>query len=346
MNSTTKPIGSKRQGLESLASGEQLTTDPVIASAPELNSRSESIRTALRAVMERDNLSQSTVSRESGVNAARLNQWLSGKYTGRNDEIDETIERWLESYKRRLEESARLPIAPGCVETPTLSRICGALSYAQMAADITVIYGGAGLGKTMAIEHYQSTSPNVWVATMTPASSGVFPCLQEIADGIGLNDISGGMIQFQRLILRRLRGTAGLLIIDEAQHLSTAALDQIRSIHDLAKVGLALVGNDNVYTRMTGGNRAAYLDRLYSRIGKRTRLTGVLNDDIRMIIKAWGINESESITWIREISKRSGALRSVTKVIRLGAMLSNAAGKPLSLPFLKAAWADLSGDQA
>src|ERR1035437_1267786 len=53
-------------------------------------------------------------------------------------------------------------------------------------------------------------------------------------------------------------GTGGLLVIDEAQHLSVAALDQIRSIHDATDLGIALVGNQQVYARLTGGNRAAY----------------------------------------------------------------------------------------
>ena len=44
-------------------------------------------------------------------------------------------------------------------------------------------------------------------------------------------------------IVRKLEATRGLLIIDEAQHLKTTTLDQVRSIFDAAHVGIVLAGN-------------------------------------------------------------------------------------------------------
>lgn len=55
----------------------------------------------------------------------------------------------------------------------------------------------------------------------------------------------------------RLKGTQGLLIVDEAQHLSAGAIDQLRAVHDRAEVGLALLGNEEVWSRIDGGGRKA-----------------------------------------------------------------------------------------
>jgi len=38
-------------------------------------------------------------------------------------------------------------------------RVLAALAYAQIAGDIAIIYGGAGVGKTSAGRHYGQTSP-------------------------------------------------------------------------------------------------------------------------------------------------------------------------------------------
>ena len=57
------------------------------------------------------------------------------------------------------------------------------------------------------------------------------------------------MSEMAKAIHARLEGTKGLLIIDEAQNLFPKAMDQIRSFHDQAEIGIALVGNQTVAAR-------------------------------------------------------------------------------------------------
>ncbi len=147
-----------------------------------------------------------------------------------------------------------MPSTPGFVSTPTAQRVLGALAYAQMAGDMAVIYGGAGLGKSITCEYYRDSSPNVWIATMSPSTAGVVTALQEICDALSL-DSSGGARAMAKRICRRVKDTRGLLIVDEVQHLSVGALDEIRSIHDATTLGIALVGNDGVFARMAGGRQ-------------------------------------------------------------------------------------------
>ena len=79
----------------------------------------------------------------------------------------------------------------------------------------------------------------------------------------------------------RVNGVRGLLIVDEAQHLSLRALETLRALHDATGAGLALMGNAVVYARLTGGRRAAEFAQLFSRVGKRVRLTQVEEGDRR-----------------------------------------------------------------
>ncbi|MFB9086111.1 AAA family ATPase [Erwinia tracheiphila] len=77
--------------------------------------------------------------------------------------------------------------------------------------------------------------------------------------------------QLGRAIRRKLRGTQGLLIIDEADHLDYPVLEELRILQEETGIGLALVGNHQVYARLTGGSsRSVDFARLFSRIAKKS----------------------------------------------------------------------------
>lgn len=286
-------------------------------------------------------LTQAAIAKESGVSATTISQWLADQYPGDNQAVAAKVRRWLDAHRTREADRRRMPAVPDYVSTPTADRVLVALQYAQTAGDIAVIYGGAGLGKTTAVRRYALISPQVWVATMTPASASVVTCLEEICEQIGIA-FSGGAARLHRAICRKISGTGGLLIIDEAQHLSVAALDQLRSIYDATGVGIALVGNEAVYTRMAGGQRAAYLDRLFSRIGKRVPLNGASRQDVQALAGAWGMSD-DCRRALEGIAAMPGALRGVTKAIRLASATASAAGRPVCCDDVKDAWKELGG---
>lgn len=311
----------------------------------ETGSPTPELRERVRGMMDADKrLTQARISKEAGLSSAVISQWLAGVYPGDVGGVETKIARWLDTTQAQRAAQDALPAAPSYVATPSAEKVLAALRYAQIASDIAVVYGGAGLGKTTAISRYATTAPNVYVATMTPASASVVTALEEITDAVGASGINGGgAAKLHRAIVRRITGTQGLLVIDEAQHLSVAALDQIRSIHDAAGIGIALVGNEQVYARMTGGNRAAYLDRLFSRIGKKVRLLRPSETDITRLIEAWGVEEPACRSQLVDIASKPGGLRGLTKVMRLGSMYAAAQRRPLCCDNVRAAWRELGG---
>lgn len=301
------------------------------------------IRDRLRAISEDDrSYPQSRIAREAGVSATTLSQWLGDTYKGDNSKTATKLATWLTAYDDRL-ATGGLPEGPAWVSTPSAEKVIAGLRYAQLANDIVVIYGGAGLGKSKAIERYAQTSPSVWSVELSPAHSGVLGCLEEIAIAIGLRDYTRQAAFLHRSICNKLRGTRGILVIDEAQHMGVQALDQVRAIHDATKVGLALVGNERVYTQMAGSNRAAYLDRLYSRIGKRIHLKRSTDKDADELLKAWGIDDSKCRARIRDIASKPGALRVLTKVLRLASTYAQAANRKVCCDDIQASWRELGG---
>ena len=295
------------------------------------------------AALQRDDpkLTQNQIAKQSGVSQARLNQWLHGKYKGDPKPIEHDIANWLAAYRERQIVEQALPAAPVWVRTQSARRIMSALAYAQIARDIAVIYGMAGLGKTRTAQEHQRISPNVWIATMSPATTGVVPALEQIAEAMGLKNAGGGARKLQTAIIERIAGTQGLLIVDEAQHLTPAALDAVRALHDATEVGIALMGNEVVYARLTGGDRAAYLDRLFSRVGRRTRLRHATPSDIEAMLDAWGITKKTCRKLLHEIAGKAGALRGMTKTLQLAISYAGGDVKKLTPEDIQMAWREM-----
>lgn len=299
------------------------------------------LRDRIRAVTEVDKTySQSRIAKEADVSTATLSQFLGGTYAGNQQNIARKLGQWLKAIEERA-ATGKLPEGPAWVATPTSERITTGLRYAQMAGDVVLIVGGAGLGKTKTIDRYSKSMPNVWHVELTPATGSVLQCLQEIALALGLRDLVNNAAFLQRAIFGRVRDTNGLLILDEAQHLNIQALDQVRAINDQTGIGLVLCGNERVYTQMSGGNRAPFLDRLHSRIGKKIVLKKATAADADAIIAAWGIDDGPCRDAIRQIASTPGALRVLNKVLRLAATYAKAKGRKICCDEIGAAAREL-----
>jgi len=306
--------------------------------------RAADLRGKIHALLAGGDCSQAQIARVSGLSAAALSSWLKGAYKGDNSAVEEKLLKWLGARDRNARTSAAMPAAPAWVDTPTGRRIHAVLMFAQAAGDLGCIYGGAGLGKTKALQSYAAASPNVWVSTMSPAHGGVSSALEEIAEAIGLRGIPGRAARLQRELVNRLNNTGGLLIVDEAQHLNMRSLEAIRAIHDATGVGLVLCGNEAVFARLTGGSREATFAQLFSRLGKRLRLTKAAPGDVDAMADAFGVMGSAERRFLAGIASKPGALRGVVKTLRLASVFAAGKGESLTVDHLNAAWHDLAGE--
>ncbi len=298
------------------------------------------IRLALDAALG-TGLTLSTIARQAGLGISTLHAWKGGKYNGRSETVAEKVQRWLDAQAARAGTRAALPPAPGFVMTKTASRFWEVLEHAQHMPDLVVIAGGAGVGKTTACKGYQAQSSNVWIVTMEPCISSTSNFLTALAETLEVTE-RGSPQRLSRAIVRKLVGTAGLLIIDEAQHLSSQALDQLRTIHDLAEIGIAVVGNETVFARFGAEHRTAQFAQLYSRIGMRITRPKPLAADINMLLDAWKIGGQAERKLVLAIALRPGGARGMTKMLRMAFGLASTEG--LSSPncsHIEIAWSQL-----
>ena len=301
----------------------------------------EVLRERVRTAIDADGINQRKVAREAGLSQPTLTQWLGGKYPGDNASIEAKLEKWLLARVRR--DAANRPKGPQWFSSPSADKVLDALSQCQIVGDIVCVYGGPGVGKTVTLRHYQRKNPAVWIATMAPDCAGVIPALEEIAEAVGLRETVQGARRLARAIRKKIEDTAGLLIIDEAQHLSVAALEEVRSIHDATGIGLALVGNESVYSRLTGGTRSSHFAQLFSRIGARLYLRRPTVDDVDALAEAWNVKGHDEIDFLKQIATKPGALRGCTKTLMLASM-SREKGS-LTIQQLRQAWQNLGAQE-
>lgn len=267
-------------------------------------------------------ISAAKIARESGLADSALSRWRKGKYEGDNQALEEKLVAWLDNQTAR--EEMRIPEPPPWVDTPTAQKILTVLRYAQMMKAVAPIYGAAGVGKTHTAEYYAAHWPNIWIATMSPDTASIAAAMEEIAYAVGLPGAKGRAARIRREIVRKIKGTAGLLILDDAQHLTIPTLEAVRRIFDTSDIGLALIGNETVYTNLTGGSRDADFARLYSRIGNRLYVKKVGSEDVKNIASAWGISGASEIRELLKIAapedQMKGGIRAMTYTLQLAVM--------------------------
>ena len=276
----------------------------------------------------------------SGLKMGTVSSWAGGTYQGEGSPIAEKVERYLASQEKREAVRAAAPDL-GFVMTESARDFMALLSRAQFMPDISVLTGAPGVGKTRAACQYKRLNPNVFKIVAEPALSTVAALLGSLAHELRVTEV-GRQDRIARLIKQRLIGTRALIIVDEAQHLSTEMLDQLRAFHDQAEIGIALVGNSAVIGRLEGGRRSSEYAQLYSRVGMRLNRREPKRADVEALMDAWSVEDAEVRKALRAVAKQGGALRSCNKAFLLAQMVASNEGRTLSAEDVQLAWGQIS----
>ncbi|MGH19062.1 DNA transposition protein [Escherichia coli] len=298
------------------------------------------IRTGLRTLVENEETTFKQIALESGLSTGTISSFINDKYNGDNERVSQMLQRWLEKYHA----VAELPEPPRFVETQTVKQIWTSMRFASLTESIAVVCGNPGVGKTEAAREYRRTNNNVWMITITPSCASVLECLTELAFELGMNDAPRRKGPLSRALRRRLEGTQGLVIIDEADHLGAEVLEELRLLQESTRTGLVLMGNHRVYSNMTGGNRTVEFARLFSRIAKRTAINKTKKADVKAIADAWQINGENELELLQQIAQKPGALRILNHSLRLAAMTAHGKGERVNEDYLRQAFRELDLD--
>jgi hypothetical protein len=151
-------------------------------------------------------------------------------------------------------------------------------AIAPQAADqgaVAGFFGEPGTGKTYALDHYvrHSPLPHAWItAAPQPTKKEIFEELIFQLEGV---EAVGSARQLRRDCQQLLATERRVIVVDEAQYLSTLWLQQLRTLHDEGRGRWALFLVGGIGT----GNTIGRHPELGSRLGYRVDFEP-LDDDI------------------------------------------------------------------
>lgn len=302
----------------------------------EINPFVEEQRQWLVNYREQTGLSWAELAKRTGIAHGTISQFGGTKgYNGKEEPLAEKVERFRQSLAQQADLDADVPDVPAFYATDTTDQLERMLGFAQRGQMVAGALE-AGCSKTTAAKHYAELFPNVFYVEVPKSACAPNNLLKLILAALGVRDPSGGTFDMSRQVCEQLKKvTKPLLIIDEAQHLTEASLEEIRSWNDAINVGIALFGNVGVLQKLS---RYA---QLYSRLSLKLQRRSPLPSDVEAMADAWNITSTAIRAELQKICAKLGGLRNGTKTLQLARMIASSEGKELGVDHVQGAWQEL-----
>lgn len=286
----------------------------------------ERVRAEALGYLQETGKTQAEMARAAGVSDSMLSQFLNPPRDERGAVLRGKVPFGLNVAKRAAGflavEARRIAAPPDArwVETKAAKDTLTVLSQCHELKDFGMIYGAAGIGKTRAAERYIEAHKDCIFLRATESIRQRRPFLRHLAMMENVKaPRTGAMDDLFEGILARLRKSGRLLIVDEAQKLDFRTLELIRDLHDLAGIGVVLMGDEMIYQMLHTGRTKAQYERLASRIGIRRCLQPEPpRKDVEAVARQYidGADD-ECIAYLHTKAKGVGGYRSVVKHCRL-----------------------------
>lgn len=238
--------------------------DAVMDVAAEEQLSYEQVIDRLKEYIAHSGKTQKAVGKELGISDGAVSGFLSGKYKTPHALIPK-----IASLINRNKKIAVAPKAPDFAPTTISRTVQNAIAYAHLRGVISVVYGDAGVGKTSTVNEYVKNDKLAMLITISPTFASITGVNELIAAQLGVRERVARKLTME--IVDRLKGSGRVLIVDEAQHLTVRALNHLRCLSDESGIGVALVGNEEVYSKMRGSGKADFA-QLFSRVGMRKQV--------------------------------------------------------------------------
>ncbi|MDD9910210.1 MAG: AAA family ATPase [Ahrensia sp.] len=292
----------------------------------------------------RNRWSKSDVARKSDVPLGTFSPWLAGKYPGRLDEINRKIGTWLDGLSEALALSTSLAMKPGFIDMRISREVSDVLMLAHQMSKVVVITLNAGLGKTDSCKRYCEINPHAWRVVASPHIKTPHAMLVDLVAALKITQSNPARLARSIGDWFVNRGAPCLLIIDEAQHLTDETINQLRLFSDEYRCGLALVGNNEIYTTL-GSNRGKAKAQLTRRIIRKLERRRPYEEDVNKLISAWKIDEERAVKYLQGLAQKPGGLDNIDATLQFASIIAAGDERPVELQHIKTAWENRPGDE-
>jgi hypothetical protein len=307
------------------------------------------LRASVRAVVT-EGLAQADVARQADVPSSTLSQYLNDKYPTEpgKTEIAAKLHKWLKARDESAKFRRERPASPDYLPLHASKQITSVLLYALEMGRLVMIAGTPGQSKTATARQFQADFPRIWYAAMEPTCGGVPTMLLEILSAMGKTDARGTPQALRREICAIAAEAPGLIIVDEAQHLSPMAIEALRAINDKTRTGIAMLGNEAVHMKVGATGVTATFAQVSSRVAQRRVFLKADPRDAGALAKAWAERNGEvigpaEVAYCQDIAGRPGGLRNIEMTMEAALLAARGRSEPLGLDHLQGAFAQASG---
>lgn len=314
--------------------------DIVVKSEEQLD-RVDRILREVRQLQGAHKWSNGEVARRADIPGSTFSEVMRGVYRGNPAPYIDKLERWIALEAQELEVKSAGLADIGFVETSVAKQMITALRFAQSRPALVMLTLGSGLGKTMTLSWYAANHNNAWRVVIEPIEGKPRPAMRRIATAVGaesfhINSLMGELKQR----LSRAEGRQCLLMIDEAQNLTDAAVNQLRFLLDEARCGIALAGNEDLMTRYAlAASREGY-GQIHRRVFMRVHEKTAPSADIDLLLDKVDIHDPAIRKLAHQIGSRAGGFGQVMDTLHLASLLAYGKGRMLSADDVRDAWSN------
>lgn len=237
-----------------------------------------------RKLIQRKGWSERRAARALGCSATTVNRLLRYDFPG-------DVTGWCDKMRRliaRENTRRRMPKHPKFVKTSVAERVLEVLKLAHLERAIGLVLGSTGVGKTMAAREYLKKEPDTIYVVAGPGTSAR-PLLQILAAELGVAT-QGTILNMRRAIVDACQGSDRLIIVDEGDYMTEAALQTLRIIHDDGGIGLVIVCTP-AYLEKMKERHSPTLQQFLGRIAYREAIDEAPPPDLKLIARQFGLGK-------------------------------------------------------
>lgn len=211
------------------------------------------IRTA-RVYLDEHAIAREDAARQMGIASGTLSQFLARAYGANPDNVARKVNAWIEADARsRTERAAGADPTRELIHTHVVKTLIAVADVTASRPRFGIAYGASGIGKTAVIDYLCERHPGAVRVTITNDTRTHSGLRNALGRALRIRSVHGGRVKASyrdHEIIRKLKGTRRLIIVDEGHRMNDGAWEHLRDLVDLAEVSVLLLGTVDLKHRI------------------------------------------------------------------------------------------------